>query len=110
YARTAPADTPVAGDPKLGLAQLTARAEALGLDGARRRGGTWLAEVARVRAEFDRALVAQADEVHAALPIHPARLVRELLEVMDRDATIIVDSFTLSGWPSQLPPGRFPRP
>src|SRR5262249_56909424 len=54
-----PADIPVVGDPKLVLAQLLARAEALGLDGERRRGGTWPAEVARVRPQFHRALGAQ---------------------------------------------------
>ena len=103
-----PADIPVVGDPKLVLAQLDARAAALGLDGARRRGGSWLAEVARVRDEFDRALRAQEAEVHDARPIHPARVVRDLLEVMDRDATIVVDSFTLSGWLSQWLAATFP--
>jgi acetolactate synthase I/II/III large subunit len=103
-----PADIPVVGDPKLVLGQLVTRAEALGLDGERRRGGTWLVEVDRVRTEFDRALVVQAEEVHAARPIHPARLVRDLLDVMDRDATLVVDSFTLSGWLSQWLAVRFP--
>jgi acetolactate synthase I/II/III large subunit len=103
-----PADVPVVGDPKLVLAQLHARATELGLDGARRRGGAWLAEVARVREDFDRALRAQEAEVHDARPIHPARVVRDLLEVMDRDATIVVDSFTLSGWLSQWLAATFP--
>jgi acetolactate synthase I/II/III large subunit len=103
-----PADIPVVGDPKLVLAQLDARAVELGLDGTRRRGGTWLAEVARVRDEFDRALRTQEAEVHDASPIHPARVVRDLLAVMDRDATIVVDSFTLSGWLSQWLAATFP--
>jgi acetolactate synthase-1/2/3 large subunit len=103
-----PAEIPVVGDPKLVLAQLDARAVELGLDGARRRGGAWLAEVARVREEFDRALRTQESEVHDATPIHPARVVRDLLAVMDRDATIVVDSFTLSGWLSQWLAATFP--
>jgi acetolactate synthase I/II/III large subunit len=103
-----PADIPVVGDPKLVLAQLDARAVELGLDGTRRRGGAWLAEVARVRDEFDRALRTQEAEVHDASPIHPARVVRDLLAVMDRDATIVVDSFTLSGWLSQWLAATFP--
>ncbi len=103
-----PAEIPVVGDPKLVLAQLVARAAELGLDGARRRGGAWLAEVARVRDEFDRALRTQEAEVHDARPIHPARVVRDLLEVIDRDATIVVDSFTLSGWLSQWLAATFP--
>src|SRR4029450_13519627 len=40
-----PADIPVVGDPKLVLAQLHARATALGLDGARPRRGRWAAPV-----------------------------------------------------------------
>jgi len=103
-----PAEIPVVGDPKLVLGQLDARAMELGLDGARRRGGTWLAEVTRVREEFDRALRTQEGEVHDARPIHPARVVRDLLAVMDRDATIVVDSFTLSGWLSQWLAATFP--
>ncbi len=103
-----PVDVPVVGDPKLVLAQLDARATELGLDGARRRGGAWLTEVARVRDEFERALRVQEAEVHDARPIHPARVVRDLLAVMDRDATIVVDSFTLSGWLSQWLAATFP--
>ena len=103
-----PAEIPVVGDPKLVLGQLAARARELGLDGRRRRGGAWLAEVTRVRSEFDRALGEQEASVHDARPIHPARVVRDLLDVMDRDATIVVDSFTLSGWLSQWLAARFP--
>ncbi len=103
-----PADLPIVGDPKLVLAQLVARAEALGLDGGRRRGSAWLAEVATTRTRFDEALRAQESEVHDASPIHPARLTRELLDVMDPDATLVIDSFTLSGWLSQWFAARFP--
>jgi acetolactate synthase-1/2/3 large subunit len=103
-----PAEIPIVGDPKLVLRQLTERAAALGIDGARRRGAAWLDEVARVRERFEQALRAQEAEVHGAVPIHPARLTRELLEVMDRDATLVIDSFTLSGWLSQWFAARFP--
>jgi acetolactate synthase-1/2/3 large subunit len=103
-----PADIPVVGDPKLVLRQLATRAAELGVDGASRRDGPWLAEVERVRSEFDRAMHGQEAEVHGATPIHPARVVRDLLDVMDRDATIVVDSFTLSGWLSQWLVARFP--
>jgi acetolactate synthase-1/2/3 large subunit len=102
------ADIPVLGDPKLVLRQIAARAAELGVNGDRRRDGAWLAEIARVRTEFDRAMYEQEAEVHDAKPIHPARVVRDLLEVMDRDATIVVDSFTLSGWLSQWLVARFP--
>ena len=103
-----PADVPIVGDPKLVLRQLCDRAAALGMDGGRRRESPWLAEIARVRAEFERALRTQEDGVHAAEPIHPARLTRDLLDLMDDDATLVVDSFTLSGWLSQWFAARFP--
>jgi acetolactate synthase-1/2/3 large subunit len=103
-----PAEIPIVGDPKLVLGQLAARAAALGLDGGRRRDGAWLAEVASTRTRFDDALRTQEREVHDAVPIHPARLTRELLEVIDRDATLVIDSFTLSGWLSQWLTARFP--
>jgi acetolactate synthase I/II/III large subunit len=103
-----PADVPIVGDPKLVLADLRRRAQALGLDGAQRRGGPWLAEVAATRTRFDEMLRAQEAEVHDARPIHPARLTRDLLDVLDRDATVVIDSFTLSGWLSQGLVARFP--
>jgi len=100
-----PAEIPIVGDPKLVLRQLTDLAVARRVE---RAGGAWLAEVARVREQFERALREQEAEVRAAVPIHPARLTRELLEVMERDATLVIDSFTLSGWLSQWFAARFP--
>ena len=102
------ADQPIVGDPKLVLRQLIDGARARGLDGGRRRGGPWLEELARVRAQFDGALREQESQVHDAMPIHPARVTRELLDVMDPDATLVIDSFTLSGWLSQWFAARFP--
>ena len=100
-----PAEIPIVGDPKLVLRQLTDLAVAQRIE---RRGGAWLAEVAGVREQFERALREQEAEVRGAVPIHPARLTRELLEAMDRDATLVIDSFTLSGWLSQWFAARFP--
>src|SRR5439155_1364597 len=99
------AERPIVGDPKLVLRQLSVLAAARGIA---RQGGAWLAEVARVRTQFDQALRAQEAEVHERVPIHPARLTRDLLELMDRDATLVIDSFTLSGWLSQWFGARFP--
>jgi len=76
--------------------------------GERRHAGAWLREVTQVRDTFEQALRAQEAEVHDAVPIHPARLTSELLDVMDDDATLVIDSFTLSGWLSQWFGARFP--
>jgi acetolactate synthase-1/2/3 large subunit len=99
---------PIVADPKLALRQLHERAVAERVDGVRRAASAWLAEVAAVRERFSRALHEQAAGVHDARPIHPARLTRELLDAMDPDATLVVDSFTLSGWLSQWFAARFP--
>jgi acetolactate synthase-1/2/3 large subunit len=101
-----PAQIPIVGDPKLVLRQLAERAREPG-DGEPGRAA-WLAEVARVRERFERALREQEAQVHDATPIHPARLTRELLAVIDPDATLVIDSFTLSGWLSQWFAARFP--
>jgi acetolactate synthase-1/2/3 large subunit len=103
-----PADVPIVGDPKLVLRQLLERAQAVGITGDARRGGPWLAEVAGERARFDDALHAQAASVRDAHPIHPARLTEDLLAAMAPDATLVIDSFTLSGWLSQWFAARFP--
>jgi acetolactate synthase-1/2/3 large subunit len=42
------------------------------------------------------------------MPIHPARVARELRETIDPDVTIVIDSFTMSGWISQYFHARFP--
>ncbi|HLK11229.1 MAG TPA: thiamine pyrophosphate-binding protein [Candidatus Binatia bacterium] len=102
------AAVPVLGDPKLVLAQLVRRAAERGIDGARRRQGAWLAEIAEARTRFEERLRAQEAEARTAVPIHPAPVVRALVETMAADATVIVDSFTLSGWLSQWLVARFP--
>jgi acetolactate synthase-1/2/3 large subunit len=97
------------GDPALVLGQLLAATEVRGA--APRPSASraaWLDEVTTVRRRFDEARRAQEAGVHDAQPIHPARLVRELTEILDRDATVIVDSFTLSGWLSDWFEARFP--
>ena len=100
-----PAEIPIVGDPKLVLRQLLDGAAARGLDGA--RYASWRREVAEVRNAFDRTLAEQARAARDAVPIHPARVVDELVTVMEPDATLVVDSFTLSGWLSQWFGARF---
>src|SRR5262249_32131303 len=86
-----PADVAIVGDPKLVLAQLFRRADELGIGASPAARAPWLAEVTATRTRFDEALRAQEADVHDAMPIHPARLTRDLLDVLDRDATIVVD-------------------
>jgi acetolactate synthase-1/2/3 large subunit len=102
-----PAEVPIVGDPKLVLRQLIDGWTNGGLAASTPRAD-WLAEVATAAARFDAALATQATEMAENVPIHPARLVADLLQVIDREATLVIDSFTLSGWLSQCFKARFP--
>jgi acetolactate synthase I/II/III large subunit len=101
-----PAEVALVGDPKLVLRQLCEAARANG--GKRLGQSDWLQEVADVRANFDRTIVEQEQKHHNDAPIHPARVARELCEVIEADATVVIDSFTMSGWMSQWFHARFP--
>lgn len=48
------------------------------------------------------------EKVRGSVPIHPDRLARDLISVLDPSATMIVDSFTLSGYLSHWFTARFP--
>ncbi|HWP66812.1 MAG TPA: thiamine pyrophosphate-binding protein [Candidatus Limnocylindria bacterium] len=100
------AEVALVGDPRLVLRQLLTALDARG--GAPRRHDAWLDELRRVRERFDEARRTQEAAVHDATPIHPARLVRELVDVLPDDVTLVVDSFTLSGWLSDWFAARFP--
>src|SRR5204863_2894570 len=63
-----PAEIPIVGDPKLVLRQLIDVADRHGVSRTER---PWVAEVARVRAQFEQALREQETEVRERTPIHP---------------------------------------
>lgn len=100
-----PASIALLGDPRLVLRQLC--------DAARRRGagavGTagWRDEVVATRAAFDRMLDERERGVRDRTPVHPDCLARALCNRIAVDATVILDSFTMSGWVTQWLPARF---
>ena len=101
-----PAEVAMVGDPKLVLRQLSDVARPN--DWKRSGQSVWLQEVADVRNKFERVIAEQEQKHHNDKPIHPARVAWELCEVIDPDATIVIDSFTMSGWMSQWFHARFP--
>ncbi len=101
-----PAEVALVGDAKLILRQLAEAARTRSWTSASR--AAWLREIKEVRAGYDRAASEQELAHHDDTPIHPARIARDLSEVIDRDATLVIDSFTLSGWMSQWFRARFP--
>jgi len=103
-----PAEVAVVGDPKLVLRQLIDAAKRLGITAKRRADSKWIREIGEVRANYERTIDEAEKKTHDQTPIHPDRLCRELCQVLDRDATVIIDSFTLSGWMTQWFRSRFP--
>jgi acetolactate synthase-1/2/3 large subunit len=103
-----PAEIPIVGDPKLVLRQLISRIKELKLDFSKNRSSSWIKELAEVRANFERQVAGNEKKFHTNRPIHPARLSRDLASVLDKNATVVIDSFTLSGWMSQNFTCRFP--
>ena len=101
------ADLPVVGDPKLVLRQLINRIKELKLDFSKNRTSEWTKEVTATRQRFDAQIREQNAKVTTSRPIHPARLCEDLIKVMDKNATTIIDSFTLSGWMSRAFTCRF---
>ncbi|MGH8013435.1 MAG: thiamine pyrophosphate-binding protein [Candidatus Binataceae bacterium] len=103
-----PAEVPIVGDPKLVLRQMINRIKELKLDFSKNRNSSWVKELADVRANFERQVAESAKKFVSNRPIHPSRLTRDLVSVLDKNATVVIDSFTLSGWMSQNFICRFP--
>ncbi|HLH78556.1 MAG TPA: thiamine pyrophosphate-binding protein [Candidatus Binataceae bacterium] len=101
-------DLPVVGDPKLVLRQMIQRIKELKLDFSHNRNSSWTKEVGQARANLTRALVEQVDKARNHAPLHPARLANDLVTVMDKNASVVIDSFTLSGYMSLWMAARFP--
>jgi acetolactate synthase-1/2/3 large subunit len=102
-----PAQVAIVGDPKLVLRQLIETAKRLGLDFAQVGRAQWLAEVAEVRRNFANTIDEREQTTRDSVPVHPDHLARVLCEVMDPDATVVIDSFTMSGWMTQWFTARF---
>ena len=102
-----PAEVALVGDPKLVLRQLIDAAKRLRLDFSNRRDSAWLREVAAARESYERMIDERERQTSDRVPVHPDRLARDLCRLMDRDATVIIDSFTMSGWMTQWFVARF---
>ena len=96
-----PAEVGIVGDPKLVLRQIIDKIKEMKLDFSGKRDSPWLGQMAEVRRNYERMLAERAEKTHDDVPIHPDRLTRDLISVIDDDATLIIDSFTLSGYASQ---------
>lgn len=103
-----PAEVAIVGDPKLVLRQMIDRIRELGIDFSARESSSWLTEVGEARANFARMLDEREAAHKADVPVHPDRLTKDLVTVLDPASTVVVDSFTLSGYVSHWFTSRFP--
>ncbi len=103
-----PAEVAVVGDPKLVLQQLVEAVRARKKDFADTKNAAWREEVNTARQNFRQQVRERIEKVRGEVPIHPDRLISDLVSVAERDATIVVDSFTLSGYISHHLTVRFP--
>jgi acetolactate synthase-1/2/3 large subunit len=86
----------IVGDPKAVLQQMIDCARELIKEG--RKELSWLETVRQIRAAAEERQRAEEQEYHHAKPIHPHRLSKEIVDFLDKDATVIYDSFTGSGY------------
>jgi len=101
------ADLPMVGDPKIVLQQMIKRIKELKLDFSKNKTSPWVKQVWETRQRFDNQIKEQNAKVARNQPIHPARLCEDLIAVLDKNATTVIDSFTLSGWMSRAFTCRF---
>jgi len=97
----------IVGDPKLVLRQLIDTVKRMQLDFSHKKNSLWLGEVAEARANYERTIDERERATRGRVPVHPDHLARTLCERMDRDASVVIDSFTLSGWMTQWFTARF---
>ncbi len=96
-----PAEVGIVGDPKLVLRQIIDAIKNMKLDFSAKRESPWLQQMVEVRRNYERMIAERSAKTHSDVPIHPDRLTKDLVSVIDKDATLIIDSFTLSGYTSQ---------
>lgn len=96
-----PAEVGIVGDPKLVLRQIIDKIKEIKADFSAKAGSAWMKQMHEVRSNYEKMIAERAAKTRSDVPIHPDRLTRDLVSVIDSDATLVVDSFTLSGYTSQ---------
>lgn len=86
----------IVGDPKAVLKQMIACAKEI-MEEPKERSNC-LESLREAREFFEKELMEEEKKFHDVIPIHPMRLCKEIVDFLDKDATIIYDSFTGSGY------------
>lgn len=96
-----PAEVGIVGDPKLVLRQIINKIKEMKLDFSSKRESPWIKQMGEIRANYEKLIGERAVKFANNTPIHPDRLTSDLMKVIDKSASLIIDSFTLSGYTSQ---------
>jgi len=96
-----PADVALVGDPKSVLRQMIDTIGRMGLDFSAKLKSPWVEHLKETRQRHDKAVRERAQKNASAVPVHPDRIMRDLLAVLDENAVIVKDSFTMSGYVDQ---------
>jgi acetolactate synthase-1/2/3 large subunit len=92
---TAPSAAVVIGTPKAVLRQMVDCAKDI-LKGNKPKREAWLQQVNDMKAKDKQRLIEDAEGNKNNKPIHPAWMAQECLSVLDNNATIILDGYTIS--------------
>ena len=102
-----PAEIPLVGDPKLVLRQMITRIKELKLDFSKNRNSMGKG-IGRGSPNFEKGRDRQRKEGPHQSADSSGAGDQDLVSVLDKNATVVIDSFTLSGWMSQNFVCRFP--
>jgi acetolactate synthase-1/2/3 large subunit len=91
-----PTEVSIFGSPKVALRQMIECAKDL-MKGKPERA-EWLGVVSKAKADDAAKTKANVDKVRGSSPIHPDFLAAELIDFLDKDATMILDSFSMAGF------------
>ena len=93
---TAPSEMVIIASPKAALRQMIDCAK--DIMGSYKAKDAWLKEVADLKAAEKKRLDGVIEEVKANKPMHPAWVAQCVVDVLDKDSTIILDGFTSSSY------------
>jgi acetolactate synthase-1/2/3 large subunit len=92
-----PTEVSIFASPKIALKQMIEVAKEI-LKGKKPDRAEWLGTIQKLKAESTAKITEQVEKVKNNKPIHPDFLAQEILNTVDKDATIILDSFSMAGF------------
>ncbi len=95
---TAPTDTIILGNPKAVLTQMIDCVKDITGGKKAPRKEAWLKQVDEMKATEKKRMADEIERVKNNIPMHPAWVAQQCVDALDKDATIILDARTQSGF------------